>query len=161
MEINADVYLRGDAWSEAIDKLKVLFGDAAQYNIYILAASIGIMYDKRIEKLEGDSDSHSIARNVFIKRMGDGKLDYMFQAAILTTRTLDLSENERLELAFGDTQKGFNKLSFLTEFANFGVSRLVKLCGVSDIETMENIKGFLNSSIEGTNFEIDPLIDDE
>lgn len=160
MEIS-DVFLRGDKWNEAIDSFKDLFTEATQYEIYVLAISIGIMYDKKIEKLEGNSEPHTIGRNVFNKRISDGKLDFMFQAAILTTRTIDLTEDERLELAFGDKKTDFNKLGLLTEFANFGVTKLLELVGSSTVETMENIKNFLNSTLEGRNFDIDALSDDE
>ena len=156
----SDVFLRGDCWNQVIDAYRDFFADAPQYEIYMLAISIGIMYDKRIDKLEGELEPHSIGRNVFNTRLGDGKLEFMFQAAIMSTSTVDFDEDTRLKLAFDDKNTEFNKLSFLTEFANYGVTILKEKIGATKIETMENLKNFLNSSIEGRNFDIDALSDD-
>jgi len=125
----------------------------------MLSISIGIMYDKRIEKpVEEGEDPKSVPRNVF-RNNDNGKLDFFFQAAILSTSTESITEDERLELAFGD-KSDFNKIAFLTQFANFGITKLVELIGDSDIVTMNNIKNFLTSTVEGRNFEIDELSDD-
>ena len=83
----------------------------------------------------------------------------MFQAAILSTSTEELTEEERLDLAFGE-KTTFNKIGFLTQFANFGVTKLVELIGDSSIESMEKIKNFLAATVEGRNLEIDALPDD-
>jgi hypothetical protein len=157
----SDVFLRGDSWNHVIDAYRDFFAEAPQYEIYMLAISVGIMYDKRIEKLEGELEPHSIGRNVFNTRLGDGKLEFMFQAAIISTSTVDFDEDTRLRLAFDDKNTDFNKLAFLTEFANYGVTILEEQIGTTKIETMENLKNFLNSSIEGRNFDIDALSDDE
>lgn len=89
----------------------------------------------------------------------NGKLDFIFQAAILSTSTEAFTEDERLDLAFGDKTE-FNKIDFLTQFANFGVTKLAELIGDTTLESMENIKNFLASSIEGRNLDIDALPDD-
>ena len=156
MEITTDVALRGASWDAAIDAFGVLFKPRSQYNIYMLALSIGIMYDKRISS---DEDyKHSVPRNV-LQNNDNGKLDFMFQAAILSTTTENLTEDERLELAFGD-KTDFKKVDFLTQFANFGVTKLVEHIGSSPLESMENIKNFLSVTVEGNNFDIDVLPDD-
>ena len=140
----------------AIEALSPLFKPRAQYNIYILSLSIGIMYDRRIV---GEEDyRHSVPRNV-IQNNDNGKLDFMFQAAILSTTTESFTEDERLELAFGE-KTDFKKIDFLTQFANFGVTKLVEHIGASPIESMENIKNFLTATVEGNNFDIDALPDD-
>lgn len=121
--------------------------------------SIGIMYDKRIEKPEENGEeSKSVPRNV-LQNNDNGKLDFMFQAAILSTDTVMLSEDERLNLAFGE-RSDFNRIGFLTQYANFGVTKLNECIGDSTIESMENIKNFLFSTVEGRNLEIDALPDD-
>lgn len=156
MEITTDVALRGAAWDQAIDALSPLFKPRSQYNIFMLSLSIGIMYDRRI--VSEEDYRHSVPRNV-IQNNDNGKLDFMFQAAILSTTTESFTEDQRLELAFGE-KTDFKKIDFLTQFANFGVTKLVEHIGSSNVESMENIKNFLATTVEGNNFDIDALPDD-
>ena len=159
MEITTDVLLRGTEWAKAIDNLSLIFKTRTHYSIYMLSMAIGIMYDKRIEKPdENGEDPKSVPRNV-LQNNENGKLDFMFQAAILSTSTETYLEDERLDLAFGE-KTDFNKLAYLTQFANYGVTVLNTQIGDSVIETMENIKNFLFSTIEGRNLDIDALPDD-
>ena len=125
----------------------------------MLALTIGVMYDHRVEKPEENGeDIRNVPRNV-LQNNDNGKLDFIFQAAILSTTTEQFSEEERLELAFGEKTE-FKKLEFLTQFANFGVIKLVELIGDSTVETMDNIKNFLVQTVEGRNSNIDSLPDD-
>ena len=156
MEITTDVALRGTAWDQAIDALAPLFKPRSQYSIFMLSLSIGIMYDRRI--VSEDDYRHSVPRNV-IQNNDNGKLDFMFQVAILSTTTESFTEDQRLELAFGE-KTDFKKIDFLTQFANFGVTKLVEHIGSSNVESMENIKNFLATTVEGNNFDIDALPDD-
>ena len=159
MEITTDIPLRGTAWSRAIDELSSIFKSRTHYMLYILSLTIGIMYDQRIEKPEENNEEvKTVPRNV-IRNHDNGKMDFMFQAAILSTTTENLSEEARLDIAFGD-KTDFKRIDFLTQFANFGVTKLVELIGDSAIESMENIKNFLVSTVEGRNFDIDALPDD-
>lgn len=159
MEITTDINLRGTAWSKAIEGLSSIFKTRTHYMLYILSLAIGIMYDQRIEKPEEDNeDVKSVPRNV-LRNNDNGKLDFMFQAAILTTTTECFSEEERLDLAFGEKSE-FKKIDFLTQFANFGVTKLVEQIGNTPIESMENINEFLVSTIEGRNYDIDTLPDE-
>ena len=159
MEITTDIPLRGTAWSRAIDELSSIFKSRTHYMLYILSLTIGIMYDQRIEKPEENNEElKTVPRNV-IRNHDNGKLDFMFQAAILSTTTENLSEEARLDIAFGD-KTDFKKIDFLTQFANFGITKLVELIGDSSIESMENIKNFLVSTVEGRNLDIDALPDD-
>lgn len=156
MEITTDIALRGSAWDTAIDELAPLFKPRVQYSIYMLSLSIGIMYDRQISSEE--DYRHSVPRNV-IQNNDNGKLDFMFQAAILSTTITSFTEDQRLELAFGE-KSDFKKIDFLTQFANYGVTKLVEQIGSSPLESMENIKNFLSSIVEGNNFDIDALPDD-
>lgn len=159
MELTTDVYLRGTAWNRAIEHLAPIFKSRTHYMLYILAMTIGIMYDERIEKpYEDNEETKSVSRNV-IQNNDNGRLDFIFQAAILSTTTEHLTEEERLELAFGE-KTDFKKVDFLTQFANFGVTKLVELIDDTPIESMENIKNFLVSSVEGRNLDIETLPDD-
>lgn len=160
MELTTDVLLRGTEWALAIDSLAPIFKTRTNYSIFMLCIAIGIMYDKRIEKfddIEGE-EPRNVPRNVMQNNDG-GRLDFMFQAAILSTRTEDLPEETRLEYAFGEKCE-FKKIDFLTQFANYGVTELVKTIGENTIESMENIKQFLSTTIEGRNFDIDSVPDE-
>lgn len=159
MELTKDVILRGTAWTQAADHLSCIFKTRPHYMLFMLSISIGIMYDKRIEHLEESGEEpKSIGRNIFANN-DNGKLDFMFQAAILSTSTLELTEENRLDLAFGERSE-FNKMAFLIEFANFGVTKLVDLIADTPLETMENIKNFLIATVEGRNMDVDGLPDD-
>lgn len=160
MEITTDISLKGTAWNIAIENLSDIFKTRPNYMIYMLSLSIGIMYDKREEKLsiEEGEEIRSVPRNV-IRNNDNGKLDFMFQAAILSTTTEQFSEEERLDLAFGE-KTDFKKIEFLTQFANFGVTKLIEYIGDTPIESMENIKNFFALTVEGRNLEIDALPDD-
>lgn len=164
MEITTDISLRGTAWNMAIEKLSDVFKTRTNYMIYMLSLSVGIMYDKRVEKLpiEDGEEVRTVPRNV-LRNNDQGKLDFMFQAAILTTTTESFTEEERLDLSFGeknDDKVGFKKIDFLTQFANYGVTKIIEQIGDTSIESMENIKNFLVSTVEGRNLEIDALPDD-
>lgn len=160
MELTSDIPLRGDAWDRALKELSTIFSTRTNYSLFLLSCSIGIMYDQRIEKpIETTAtEEHSVPRNV-IHNNDNGKLDLMLQAAILSTRTLNISEDERLQIAFGDSTD-FNKRDFLLQFANYGVTKLIEQIGITKLETMENLKNFLCTSVEGRNFDIDSLPDD-
>ena len=159
MELKTDVSLVGTAWNKATDALAPIFKTRTHYMLYMLSLAIGIMYDQRVAHPEENGEEpKSVPRNV-IRNQDNGKLDFIFQAAILSTKTEEKSEEERLELAFGENVS-FNKMEFLTQFANFGVTKLIELIGTSNVETMENIKNFLAMSVEGRNLEIDALPDD-
>ena len=160
MEITTDIALRGTAWNIAIEKLSGIFKTRPNYMIYMLSLSIGIMYDQRVDKLpiEDGEEVRSVPRNV-IRNNDNGKIDFMFQAAILSTTTEDFSEEQRLDLAFGENTD-FKKIDFLTQFANFGATKLAELVAETPIESMESIKNFLVSTVEGRNLEIDALPDD-
>ena len=140
MEITSDVILKGAPWYQATERLSDIFATRTNYSLFMLSAAIGIMYDQRIAVFEEDDLSQAprySARNVILTH-DDGKLDIYFQSAILSTATVDLSEEERLKLAFGES-KEFNKIDFLTQFANFGVTKLVSLIGSTPLETIVNI----------------------
>lgn len=159
MEVTTDVSLRGTAWTTAIDNLSNIFRTRTHYSLYMLAMAIGVMYDRRIDKPEENGEEIKSVPRIVILNNDNGKLDFIFQAAILSTTTEQLSEEERLELAFGE--KGdFKRIEFLTQFANFGITKLVELLGASTVETMDNIKNFLVSTVEGRNLDIDALPDD-
>ena len=163
MEITSDIVLKGATWEHITEKYAFMFR-ATNYMLFMLAIPIGIMYDQRIKDFEDLLDDSkdvfrtSVPRTVITNR-DNGKLDFMFQAAIMSTMTEDLPEEKRLELAFGEKTE-FNKISFLIEFANFGATILEEQIGETDIETMDNLKHFMVKTYEYRNFDINPLPDE-
>lgn len=155
MEITTDVILKGNIWKELTEKLRNIF--KTNWEVYELCTGIGIMYDKQYEfEMSKDESQISIPRTL-LQRYSQ-LLDIMFQSAILSTCNVEYNEQERLNLAFDDEKAiEFNKMQFLTKFANYGAIELEKLLGIDDVETMENIKTFLTSSVEGHNYDIDPI----
>lgn len=165
MELTSDVLLKGRVWANTIDSLAPIFKTRTNYSLYMLCIAIGIMYDERIQQFEEDAEENESPRNVprnVMQNNDNGRLDFMFQAAILSTKTENLSEEDRLKLAFGEESEDakFNKLGFLTEFANFGVTKLSEKIGDTVVESMENIRTFLTTTVEGMNYEISPIPDD-
>ncbi len=159
MEVRSDIMLRGAAWDTAFKNLSDIFKTRTNYSIYIISLAIGLIYDKRIDIPEDNGEEErSVPRNV-IQNNDNGKLDYFFQAAVLSTMTEKFTEEQRLELAFGEKTE-FNKIAFLTSFANFGVTKLIECIGTTNIESMENIKNFLIATVEDRNLDIDELSDD-
>lgn len=160
MVITTDIRLRGTDWDKVINGYKDIFQSRPNYQMFLLCMAVGIMYDKRIDKPEdnGEEDK-AVPRNV-IRNNDNGKLDFMFQAAILTTTTDNYTEEQRLDIAFGDEKKDFNKIAYLVEFANYGAKILAEKVGNTTLETMNNLKEFLEASVEGRNFDIDALPDD-
>lgn len=159
MEVRSDIMLRGTAWDNAFKNLSDIFKTRTNYSIYIISLAIGLIYDKRIDIPEDNGEEErSVPRNV-IQNNDNGKLDYFFQAAVLSTMTEEFTEEQRLELAFGEKTE-FNKIAFLTSFANFGVTKLIECIGATNIESMENIKNFLIATVEDRNLDIDEISDD-
>jgi|LSQX01.3.fsa_nt_gb hypothetical protein len=161
MVISSDVQLKGTAWNVAVTSLENIFKTRTNYSIFLLSTAIGIMYDQQIvDPEEKEEEISYVPRTVLYQYIED--LDFLFQSAILTTKTEDFSEEERLSLAFGDEKKSnFERMKFLLKFANFGVTKLVGQIGSDTLETMENIKEFLASSMEGSNFDIYSINDDD
>ena len=162
MELTTDFQLRGPIWVNTINKLAPLFKTRTNYEIFMLCLAIGIMYDETIPSMDDqDLEPKNVPRNV-IQNNDNGKIDLMLKAAILTTKTLNLTEDERLELAFGDKKADdpFNRHDFLLSFANYGVTKLQTCVGESEFESMELIKNFLVNTMAGNNFEVDGISDE-
>lgn len=159
MELTKDILLHGSAWSTAVDKMTPIFKTRPNFMVFMLALSIGIMYDQRIENLPDENEETKTIPRTVLQHHGNGKLDVMFQAAILTTTTMEIAEEQRLDLAFGEKSE-FNKIGFLVEFANFGVTKLLEQIADTPIETMDNIKNYLNSIVEGRDLDLDEIPDD-
>ena len=164
MVIASNIRLKGAVWNDTIAALDEFFTRPV-YDTFMLALSIGIMYDKRIEKFDEDDIVKELPKTVLVS-YGNVKLDLCFQTAILCTETEDLSEEERLKLAFSESKdlpeewQDVKKISFLIEFANFGVTKLKEKLGINSVETMDNLKSFLVATASGRNIEINGIPDE-
>ncbi len=167
MEITSDVILKGSDWRKALDTLSPFFPQALQpnYSIYVISMSIGIMYDKQAEIAgeENDLDKESrasVPRTVLHPHNTD--LDFLFQSAILASSLVPYNEEQRMDLAFNPScEIKINRLEFLTKFANFGVTKLLEQISDEPTDTMERIKRFLASTVEGYNYEIDSISEED
>ena len=67
-----------------------------------------------------------------------------------------------MDLAFNPScEIKINRLEFLTKFANFGVTKLLEQISDEPTDTMERIKRFLASTVEGYNYEIDSISEED
>lgn len=167
MEITSDVILKGSNWKKALDLFAPFFPQTLQpnYSIFAISISIGIMYDKQ-EEIAGEETPEekenraSVPRTVLHPHNTD--LDFLFQSAILTTSLVSFNEEQRMDLAFNpSTEIKFAKIDFLTKYANFGVGKLLEQGSDDPIEAMQKIKSFLASTVEGYNYEIDGISEDD
>lgn len=194
MEIRSDVSLKGDEWAKAIDAtVSKIRGERSwdtainsgaskffdtQWALFKVCLAIGILYDKQVSELPetgagDDEHNRSIPRSMFASHAGD--MDYFFNAAILTSKTITLSETDRLFLAFSEDiteeeMEGedmdairhgvskealeFDKIGFLVKFANYGVTKLNEQIEPNENTTMENMASFLTASYKGTTPEL-------
>ena len=139
MKLTTDVLLKGDVWTTTLDKMvgKIF---PYQYDIYVLSISIGISNDRIVETLvqSEETPTRSIPRTMLYKNAD--VLSYLFETAILCTSCVDISEKERLEIAFNDeNDMKFNKIDLLTKFANAGIEEIGKCISEVDEETITNI----------------------
>lgn len=155
MVITSNLILQGDIWRKTVEAYEKIFTQRTIFEVFTLALSIGVLYDQRIEALTNSEEYQppEINRNLFLS-YGE-ILDELFQTAILTTKTIELSDKERLNLAFGENDKEFDKRAFLIPFANFGVTKLVEQIAEDPFETAENLKDFLVLTVEGHNVDLD------
>ncbi|MEG0978164.1 MAG: hypothetical protein RSE56_02870 [Bacilli bacterium] len=142
-----DIPLHGKVWNEVINNFEPIFKRQTHYSVFILSLSIGIMYDKQIIEFEHSDDLMSVPRSVITNHMNE--FDFIFKSAILTTENENFTEDERLNLAFGDEKENeFDVRNFFIKFANYGVIKLQELISKNNVETMENLKNFLKSLME-------------
>lgn len=154
MELTTDASLKGPIWAETLDKLRGTVFET-YWDVYALCISIGMMYDCQIESdamvpAGYDAEPRSVPRNMLGHAQNKALLEFMLQTALVTTKHLDLAEEERLELAFGSDKKlDFNPVAFLTKYANYGVTKVHEVISdAEDVELLEQLMTFLNSTYE-------------
>jgi hypothetical protein len=172
MEISTDISLKGPIWAECLERLKPTFFES-YWDVYSLCISIGIMYDKQISNNDMEPDDYTaealtVPRTVLSKAQNLSLLEFMFQAALVTTKNLDFDEDTRLKFAFGSKKTGvkkndepsveeemkalnFNPMNFLTTYANYGITKIHEIITDSDdLEIMESLMTFLNNAYENS-----------
>lgn len=172
MEIKSDIICKGEAWYKV--------GKGYGYNekpkffntfwaSFKLCMAIGILYDKQLDDSDGDEEEKMTVPRTMFNRY-DEEMKFFFQSAILSSNCVELSEKDRLYLAFSediteDEMEGedyatltkgiseaalkFDRVLFLKKFANYGATRLANLLSEVDSETMENLADFLIDSYNG------------
>lgn len=154
MVLTTDATLKGPIWAEALDQL-VGSVFKTYWDVYALSIAIGMMHDCQIEAEDMVPDGYEaepryVPRNVLGHVQNKALLEFMLQAAMVTTKHVNLSENERLEIAFNEDKKiDFNPVTFLTKFANYGITQIKNAIADTDgIETLESLKMLLNETYE-------------
>lgn len=151
MIITRDIYMYGEDWVETIDKLLEfkIFTHQPHFQIYSLSAAIGIFYDMQID-INDKKMSKSVPRLVVSNNQE--YLKEIISTAILSSKKIpaDLSEDEvRIKLSFDDEyRQDFDRIDFLTKFANFGITKLKELLGSSDLETIVNFNNYFTRLYE-------------
>lgn len=146
-DITSDVELKGDKWSKILEVASPkLF--RTQYQIFVVCTAIGIMKDKRKEiQLTPDQKDviKYIPRTVLLRNLFD--LELLFNTAIISTTTENLTVDERLRIAFSEEQTSFKKMKMLEEFANYGAEVFYDALSYNDLEYMENLKDAFDNLI--------------
>lgn len=133
MQLSSDLIMYHPLWERADNEL-CSNNELGIFNrlvdVYVLACAIGIKEDKVIldENIDNPlSNPKTIGRNTH-RENSDLRdlLDFMLQNALINTATLDIDEGERLKLAFNPDyiNKKINASSFLTGFANYGITQI-------------------------------------
>lgn len=136
MTLNTDLMLYHPLWERADNELCSKDGIAIfnrLVDVYILACSIGIKFDKTITPASEEQlqSPKTIGRNTYMSLTNSDlreALDFMLQNAVINSKTISFSEDERLKLAFDPDYviTKFSPASFLTGFANYGIAEIFK-----------------------------------
>lgn len=136
MQLSSDITMTHPLWERADNEL-CSNNELGIFNrlvdVYILACAIGIKDDKVIieESIELPlSQPKSIGRNTHRENLDVRDLmDFMLQNALINSSTIDISEDERLKLAFNPdyVNKKINAANFLTGFANYGITKIFEV----------------------------------
>lgn len=133
MILNSDFLLTHPLWERADNELCSKEGLSIfnrLVDVFIIACSIGIREDKIILD-ENTSTVKSIGRNTYMSPQNTDLMDtlqFMLQNALINSKTIDLSADERLRLAFDPeyTVKNLSPVNFLIGFANYGIEQIFK-----------------------------------
>lgn len=172
MEVRSHLICKGETWYQINTKLVHTFFETL-WDAFKLSIAIGILYDHAEEDLGEGEDQATVPSSMFNRNSEE--MSFFFKTAILTSRTVDFSEKDRLYLAFSEDVKAeelegddyellikgvsenarlFDKVGFLKGFANYGAEKLAECISNNDNETMEKLMDFLNDSYNGVTEEL-------
>ncbi len=133
MQLSSDLEMYHPLWAR-VDNELCSTNELGIFNrlvdVYVLACAIGIKEDKVINNDEIENPlttPKTIGRNTHRENLDiRDLLDFMLQNALINSATLNLDEDERLKLAFNPdhVNKKINAASFLTGFANYGITKI-------------------------------------
>ncbi len=185
MEVKSHLICKGETWYQINNRLVHTFFETL-WDAFKLSIAIGILYDHVKEDVDDSEEQATVPSSMFNRNSEE--MSYFFKTAIMTSRTVDFSEKDRLYLAFSEDVKeeelegddrellmkgvsekalSFDKVAFLKGFANYGAEKLVACISNNDNETMEKLMDFLNDSYNGETEELlqmkelDEKFDDE
>lgn len=172
MEVKSHLICKGETWYHINNRLVHTFFETL-WDAFKLSISIGILYDHVKEDLDDSEEQATVPSSMFNRNSEE--MSYFFKTAIMTSKTVDFSEKDRLYLAFSEDVKEeelegddrellikgvsekaltFDKVAFLRHFANYGAEKLAACISNNDNETMENLMDFLNDSYNGRTEEL-------
>ncbi len=125
-------------------------------DLYIVACAIGIHDDSVKVDFEEKLDSPKMFGSKTYLSMDNNDLqaalEFMLKTAILTTKTIDIDNEERIKLAFDpeyENKKIGNASKFLNGFANYGLDKIYSVIEETDsMANIDNIYGLLQKNAE-------------
>lgn len=148
MEFKTDIFLKHSCWEKA-EFIKNQLGIFPRViDIFIVAASIGIADDTVIDNEDVDDKAmKTIGRNTLQINDDINKLiTFLYQNAILNSKLVDLSIDERKKIAFNhdNVDAKYNPTTFLVGYANYGMVKISECVTDHDIQTIQNIISLIN-----------------
>jgi hypothetical protein len=150
MIVNGDFILKGNIWIQLRDNLiakNEIFTN--NVDLFIIACGIGIAADEQ-KDFEGET-AFTIARDTY--QMEPDRFEIfnsMFRNAVLTSKKIDISIEERMKIAF-DSDYNVNDISaptFMIKFANYGADKIMNICSDYDLKTIDELIGLIEDYSE-------------
>lgn len=160
MQYKRDMDLKHPNWKK-VEELLESNGALGLFNrlvdIFILACAIGVKEDKILES--GTEEGRSIARNTLnVNSEVSDRLELLYRTAIVTTKYINYTVDERLRIAFDPDSNTDNNLyptNFLVPYANYGLEKLLSVTTNHDMETIINYMDLINSYDRNIDFIIE------
>lgn len=134
-------------------------------DLYIVACAIGVQADSVIKDFENKLERpKTIGRNTYLSMENTdlfNALNFMLKNAILTSKTVDLDQDERISLAFDPEyeNKKLSAVQFLNGFANYGLKEIYSVIEQSDsMAVIDKIYNYLIAKTESNYEELLKLI---
>ena len=127
-------------------------------DIFLIACAIGIKDDKCIPNSEIEyplDPPKSIGRNTYLSMNNSDLHDilyFLLQNAIITSKQIDYTSEDRLKLAFNPDfeDKKFSPPQFLVGFANYGIEQMYSVINndLPSVAIANSLHQYLSSQIE-------------